>query len=88
MSQILYFHLGSNHEQTNVFSADRVKTVTALFMQLVLGYPSGFPTESGRIQQRMDLRWQVITQLIMSNIFVMGGGLDLTSKEFISSSVP
>lgn len=62
--------------------------VVALFIQLVLGYPSGFRTESGRIKKIMNLRWQLITQLIMSNFFVIGGGLDLKSKEFLSSSTP
>lgn len=54
MSQILYFQLGDIHEQTNLLSADTEKTVIALFIQLVLGYSSGFPTESDRIWKRMN----------------------------------
>lgn len=61
MSQILYFQLGDIDVETSLLSADTVKMVIASFIRLDPDYPSGFPSESGRIQRGMNLRWWVIT---------------------------
>lgn len=74
MTQILCFQLGDIHEQTE-------KTMIVLFIQLVLGYPSRFPTESGRIWKRMNFE--------MAGHHPMDrGGTDLRFKELLSNSMP
>lgn len=81
MTQILCFQLGDIHEQTYLLSADTEKTMIVLFIQLVLGYPSRFPTESGRIWKRMNFE--------MAGHHPMDrGGTDLRFKELLSNSMP
>lgn len=70
--------MASFQAQTNLLSSDTEKMMLALLIQPVLGYPpSGSSAGPGKIQKAKNVRWQVITQLIISNFSVIRGGLDL-----------